>query len=175
MAQMAMRRVMEMAMAAREGARPLGEFICTGVRSESIGLIIRGAGERFEDCRNRWRRARASFSFHATGESFDFAIEGKIELFDQGLLEGRIPGGIERAEIVKKRADFHPFRDFLIFVDVADVRVGLAAYFAGIGSEDCARAASGGDQIHENFDGGGFAGGVLADEGVESTLPGHRD
>ncbi len=108
-------------------------------------------------------------SFHATGESFDFAIEGKIELFDQGLLEGRIPGGIERAEIVKKRADFHPFRDFLIFVDVADVRVGLAAYFAGIGSEDLPGAASGGDQIHENFDGGGFAGGVLADEGVEST------
>jgi hypothetical protein len=55
-------------------------------------------------------------------------------LLDQGLLEGEVPGGIEIAEIVEESADFHPYRDFLIFGDVADLGVGLAADFAGIGA-----------------------------------------
>ncbi len=116
------------------------------------------------------RAGESELHFHPAGKSFDFAIEREIELLDERLLESGIPGGIERAEIIEQRADFHPFGDLLIFGDVADASVGFAADFAGIGTEDLGGAACGGDEIHKDFDGGGFAGTVLADEGVNGAF-----
>lgn len=91
-------------------------------------------------------------------------------MFDERLLEAGIPSGIEIAEIVEERTGLHPFRHFLIFGDVADLRVGLAADLARVGAEDSGRAVRGGNEIHENFDRGGFPGAVLANEGVQGTL-----
>lgn len=39
----------------------------------------------------------SKFHFHAARESFDFAVELKIELFNEGLFERGIPSGIEIA------------------------------------------------------------------------------
>jgi len=86
------------------------------------------------------------------------------------LLEREVPGGIEIAEIVEESADFHPFRDFLIFGDVADLVVGLAADFVGIGAEDLGSALAGGDEIHEDFDRSGFSGAVLANESIDRAF-----
>ena len=66
--------------------------------------------------------------------------------------------------------DFHPFGDFLIFRDVADLGVGLAADVAGVGSQDGGGTLRGGDEIHEHFDGGGFTGTILPDQGVKSAF-----
>lgn len=86
------------------------------------------------------------------------------------MLEGEVPGGIEIAEIVEERADFHPFGEFLIFGDVADLGVELASDFAGIGAEDFGGALAGGNEIHKDFDGSGFSGAVLANESVDGAF-----
>jgi len=127
------------------------------VENDEAGMKGEGAGE-------------SEFHFHTAGEGFDFAVERKIELLDEGLLEGEVSGGIETAEIVEKRADFHPFGDFLIFGDIADLGVGLATEFAGIGAEDLGSALAGGDEIHEDFDSSGFSGAVLANESVDGAF-----
>src|SRR5260370_33675198 len=89
------------------------------VENDEAGMKGEGAGE-------------SEFHFHTAGEGFDFAVERKIELLDEGLLEGEVPGGIETAEIVEKRADFHPFWDFMIFGDIAGLCLGHATGLAGI-------------------------------------------
>ena len=86
------------------------------------------------------------------------------------MLEGDVPGGIEIAEIVEESADFHPFRDFLIFGDVADVGIGLPVDLPGIGAEDLGSALAGRDEIHEDLDGCGFPSAVLANESVDGAF-----
>src|SRR5260370_21085050 len=112
----------------------------------------------------------SEFHFHNGGEGFEFAVERKVELVDEGLVEGEVRGGIESAEIVEKRADLHPFGVFLIVGDIGDLGVGLATEFAGIGAEDLGSALAGGDEIHEDFDSSGFSGAVLANESVDGAF-----
>ncbi len=57
---------------------------------------------------------------HAAGEMLELAVEREIELAEELLLEGAVPGGIEGAEVVEEVADGHPVGHFLVLGDVAD-------------------------------------------------------
>ena len=65
------------------------------------------------------------FHSHATRKSLDFAIERPVELLDERWFERSVPSGIKLVEIFRKRSDFHPLRNFLIFGDVSDLAVEL--------------------------------------------------
>src|SRR5262249_50645881 len=130
---------------------------------------IEAAKRLIKNDKTRMKREGAGqgkFHFHAARERFDLAIERKLELFDEGLFQRTVPSGIEIAKIFEQRANFHPFRNFLIFGDIADLRVGLAAGVAGVPAKNSRETLCSRNQIHEQLDGCGFPRAVLADEGI---------
>ena len=52
------------------------------IKNDKTRMKRQGAGE-------------GKLHFHAAGKSFDFAVELKIELLDEGLFERGVPGGVE--------------------------------------------------------------------------------
>src|SRR5438094_9839763 len=127
------------------------------VQDNELGMKSERAGQR-------------QFHLHAARERFDFPVKREFKLFDQGLLQLTIPGGIELAEILEKRTYLHPFGDVLVFGNVADLPVRQSANLFAIHSQNCGLSAGCTDQIHQNFDTRCFPGAVRPYQGIDCAL-----
>jgi hypothetical protein len=99
----------------------------------------------------------------------NLAVEREIELAEEMLFEGEIPGGIEGAEIVEKISDGHPLGEFLIFGDVADVSEDFSGDVGGGVAEHLRGAGGGAKDVHQELDDGGLAGAIRTDERIDGA------
>jgi hypothetical protein len=84
----------------------------------------------------------------------------QVELADQLVREGVGPGGIKGPQVIHEVLDRHPFGQFLILGEIADLRELPRPKAQRVAAQHFSPSYAGALQIHEHLDCGCFASAV---------------
>src|SRR5579863_7456098 len=98
------------------------------------------------------------------------SVEWKVELADQLFRPIVVPSRIERLQVREQVLHCHPFRQFLILRNVADMGELQGADRTRIDPQNFGAAGGWLQNIHEDFDRGGFSDAIRTSQAIHAAL-----